>query len=784
MDSQKIRNYLNRFFIKPTAAFVAVVSLSLLIGSWQLDNLREGLKRDAQHNIAAVGELKASQIRDWLDDRESDAKTLSDNSFFTRETLLWMREGAHDDARRKQLKVRLDSFLSGHHFYAIVLYDAAGRVLLSAGMPIPDSKEIGMAARQAIVSGRLQFVDLHRHPNGELPIGLGFISLLREGDVNFGATYLAEDPGRYLFPLLDSWPGGSETAETQLVRAAGDQIVYLNQMMGRDEPPLVYHLPLDTPESAAAIALRGKQGLIEHAHDYRGKAVLSYATSIKGTPWVLVSKVDEEEAYHLVDQMKRVSAFLALFIFSLIAAWFWLWRRREREAVEAPLLKERMRADTLKMEGEKRFRMVFEHTALPMVRNSLTGEFIEVNDAWCGMFGYAPEEVLSQHLTWQQVTHPDDMESGFSLVKQMLDGDIADFKIEKRYLRKDGKVLWGMVQVSLVRDAAGVPEFVISAIQDITERKQAEQQISFMAYHDKLTGLPNRSLLFDRLSQAMSQAKRDRKFVALLFVDLDGFKAINDRHGHEAGDAILKMAAQRFLACVRAVDTVSRFGGDEFAIVLGALDDPQQARSVAEKIVQAFAQGMTLPDGCECSVGASVGISIYPEHGSAMDDLMMAADHAMYDSKHGGKNTYTFFKRAASGNADMPWISLDDAHLVGVEEIDEQHYNLTYLVNRLNEALKHDESEASIMQMFDELLVATAHHFETESRFMREYHYPELAAHEQEHAHLVNEATHLKTQFSQGRELLALQSIKDWLLNHILYSDKRLALYLKQHGVR
>lgn len=781
MDSHDIRSKLNHFFIKPTAAFVVVVSLSLFIGSWQFDNLREGLKRDAQHNVAAVGELKASQIRDWLDDRESDANTLSDNSFFTRETLLWMREGAHDDARRKQLKMRLDSFLSGHHFYAIVLYDAAGRVLLNAGMPVPDSQRIGMAARQAIISGHFQFVDLHRHPNSELPIGLGFISLLRESDVNFGAVYLAEDPGRYLFPLLNSWPGGGETAETQLVRAEGDQIVYLNQLMGRDEPPLTYRLPLDMPDLAAATALRGKQGILEHAHDYRGKVVLSYATAIQGTPWVLVSKIDEEEAYHLVDQMRRVSVFLGIFLFTLIGAWFWQWRHRERAAM---LLEERIRADALQREGEKRFRMVFEHTALPMVRNSLDGEFLEVNDAWCNMFGYAREEVLPQHLTWQQLTHPDDIESSDALVKKMLAGEIADIKIEKRYLRKGGKVLWGMVQVSLVRDAAGAPEFFIVAIQDITQRKQAEQQISFMAYHDKLTGLPNRSLLFDRLSQAISQAKRDGKFVALLFVDLDGFKAINDQHGHEAGDAILKMAAQRFLACVRAVDTVSRFGGDEFALVLGALDDPQQARGVAEKIVQAFAQGMTLPDGFECRVGASVGISIYPEHGRAMDDLLTAADQAMYDSKRGGKNTYTFFEKTLLGNADVPWISIDDVHLVGVVEIDEQHHNLAYLVNRLNEALKHDESAASIMQMFDELLVATAHHFETESRFMRDYHYPELNAHEQEHAHLVNEATHLKAQFSQGRELLALQSIKDWLLNHIIYSDKRLALYLKQRGVR
>ena len=121
---------------------------------------------------------------------------------------------------------------------------------------------------------------------------------------------------------------------------------------------------------------------------------------------------------------------------------------------------------------------------------------------------------------------------------------------------------------------------------------------------------------------------------------------------------------------------------------------------------------------------------------------------------------------------------------MGVEEIDEQHRNLAYLVNRLNDALKRDESPESIQQMLDELLVATRHHFDTESRYMSSYHFPEQSEHEAEHAQLVNEARRFKEQISQGRELLVLQSIKDWLLGHIAFSDKKLAAYLSQHGVK
>lgn len=784
MDSQYMQSNLPRFAPRPILMFVSAVLVTLLAGNLLFDNLREGIRQEVQRNIAAVGGLKASQLRDWLDNRFADARTLSDNSFFSREATRWMQAGGRGGDRRKQLVEHVEAFLNGHHFRTIVLYDPSGRVMFSAGESIPDALAMGAEARRVAASGQFKFIDLHRHEDASRPVLLGFMSPLRNGAANSGAVYLVEDPARYLFPLLREWSGGNATAETYLVRKDGDQVLFLNQLRHRHVQPLGFRLRLDTPQLTAASALRGKLGLLEHMQDYRGKPVLSYAAAIKGTPWVLISEIDEDEASALVDLMRRVVSILAVFIFGLFGAWFWQWRRREQTAAEAVVLQERLRADVLQMEGEKRFRTVFEHTALPMVRNSLQGEFIEVNDAWCEMFGYGREEALSRHLTWRQITHPDDLDKDAALVEKLLAGENEDIRIEKSFIRKDGEVLWGSLQVSLVRDEQGAPEYFISAIQDVTERKRAEQQISFMAYHDKLTGLPNRALLFDRLSQAMSQAKRDMKHVALIFADLDGFKVVNDEHGHEAGDAVLRMAAQRFLACVRAVDTVARIGGDEFAIVLGCLEDAQQAKAVAEKIVQAFAQSFTLPDGHECHVGASVGISIYPEHGSAMDNLMVAADRAMYDSKRSGKNIYTFFKEETPARDDLPWIKLENSHLVGVKEIDEQHRNLVYLVNRLNDALKHDESPEVVMQVFDELLVATTHHFDTESSHMKEQHYPEQDKHEAEHAHLVNEVVHFKAQFNQGRELMVLQSIKDWLLNHIVYSDKKLGAYLVQHGVK
>jgi hemerythrin-like metal-binding protein len=167
-----------------------------------------------------------------------------------------------------------------------------------------------------------------------------------------------------------------------------------------------------------------------------------------------------------------------------------------------------------------------------------------------------------------------------------------------------------------------------------------------------------------------------------------------------------------------------------------------------------------------------------------MDSLLAAADTAMYDSKHKGKNTYTYFGGApiAVNDADA-WIVFDNAHHVGVVEIDEQHRELVRLVNRLNGAIKNKEGDAATSRLYDELLAYTTFHFATEHRLMTQSGYPDVAKHDHEHAHLVDEAIHFKSLLTQGGDLLALQAIKDWLLNHIQYSDKPLAQYLLAHGI-
>ncbi|MDP1657144.1 MAG: EAL domain-containing protein [Hylemonella sp.] len=185
---------------------------------------------------------------------------------------------------------------------------------------------------------------------------------------------------------------------------------------------------------------------------------------------------------------------------------------------------------------------------------------------------------------------------------------------------------------------------------DITERKTTEEQIEFLAYHDPLTGLPNRVLLEDRLAQAMAHASRSQTHLALLFLDLDNFKQINDSLGHATGDALLKQVALRLGECIRESDTISRQGGDEFVVLLNELQDPDASLAALTKIVSKL-QDPFLVDGNELSTSVSIGVTIYPEDGTDFDTLRKKADMAMYRAKEAGRNTYRFFDEAMNSEA-------------------------------------------------------------------------------------------------------------------------------------
>jgi diguanylate cyclase (GGDEF)-like protein len=214
-------------------------------------------------------------------------------------------------------------------------------------------------------------------------------------------------------------------------------------------------------------------------------------------------------------------------------------------------------------------------------------------------------------------------------------GTLNSVEVELR--RSDAEPLWVLQNVVLVGDT--ITGVIHATVVDISDRKRAEEQIEFHAYHDVLTALPNRKLFTDRLRHALTRAKRTSKALAVMFIDIDHFKTINDTLGHTAGDELLLEMARRLRACVRDDDTVARIGGDEFTIILSELRHPEDAIGVAQKILEAVQVPLTI-GSMPIVVTASVGISLYPADGADPEALLRNADSAMYRAKEAGRNTY------------------------------------------------------------------------------------------------------------------------------------------------
>ena len=298
------------------------------------------------------------------------------------------------------------------------------------------------------------------------------------------------------------------------------------------------------------------------------------------------------------------------------------------------------RAEASLKASEELMRNTFDFAAVGIAHTSMDGRYLLVNRKFCEMLGYTRDELLVMHT--QDVTHSGDRETDQDYKPRLVAGEIDTHSAEKRYMRKEGALIWVSRTISLVRDSAGKPLYFIRVIDDISERKQAEERLAYLAQYDALTGLPNRNLFRDRLALAMARSKRNERMLAVMFLGLDHFKAINDTLGHATGDEVIKAAAALLAKSLRGVDTIARFEGDEFTVILENVAQVDQITTVAEKIKQAFSAPIVIGER-EIFVTASIGITIYPLSGDEIDALLQMADAAMYHAKKMGRNTYEFY---------------------------------------------------------------------------------------------------------------------------------------------
>lgn len=289
--------------------------------------------------------------------------------------------------------------------------------------------------------------------------------------------------------------------------------------------------------------------------------------------------------------------------------------------------------------SEQHFRAYFDRAMVGMTATSPQMDWLEVNPALCEMLGYTHEELAA--MTWADLTHPDDLSANLAQFDRILSGEIDEYSIENRFVRKDGTIVHVRRSPRAVRKADGSLDYIVAWVDDITQRKQDEQQIQQLAHFDLLTGLPNRALFTDRISHALNSAHRSNTNLAVMFLDLDHFKNVNDNLGHRVGDALLVEIAKRLKSAMREEDTVSRLGGDEFILLLPNTD-ADGAAHVAEKLLERVA-GLCKIEQHELVVTPSIGIAMYPDDGLDFESLSQCADVAMYRAKHDGRNNYKFF---------------------------------------------------------------------------------------------------------------------------------------------
>jgi len=293
-------------------------------------------------------------------------------------------------------------------------------------------------------------------------------------------------------------------------------------------------------------------------------------------------------------------------------------------------------------ESEERYASTVELAAIGIGHVGGDGRFIHVNRRLCDMLGYSREELLER--TVRDISHPEDVDVTRPLAAKLRSGQIDHFKVEKRYLRKDGTTIWVRITVAEKRGPNGEPLYDISVVEDISDRKLAEARVEYLATHDEMTGLPNRTMFGQLVGRAIESAHRYGRSFAVLFIDLDRFKIINDSLGHEAGDALLKEMASRFRQCLRGSDVVARLGGDEFVVLVDEVGEASQAAAVARHILSAALKPVPIK-GQECRVTASVGIALCPQDAEDVQSLMKNADMAMYLAKEEGKNNFQFYSK-------------------------------------------------------------------------------------------------------------------------------------------
>jgi diguanylate cyclase (GGDEF)-like protein/hemerythrin-like metal-binding protein/PAS domain S-box-containing protein len=395
-------------------------------------------------------------------------------------------------------------------------------------------------------------------------------------------------------------------------------------------------------------------------------------------------------------------------------------------------------------------REIIEKAGVGLAVMDLDGKLHEVNPAFCETTGHSRDELLSAGFHLRSLLLPDEVPSHDEGLRALRRGDEQSYRKTVQLVRSDGALVWVDWGVTVLQAGAGAPQVLVTAI-DVTEQKRVEDAFRDMSFRDPLTKLANRRLLLDRLQTSLARARRERCGVALLFIDLDNFKPVNDDFGHNVGDLLLKVCARRLVSCLRPYDTAARFGGDEFVVLIPDVTHRGGAECVAERILASLSEPFITDDDRHVDISASIGIAIYPDNAHSERELLHAGDEAMYMAKKSGRNRIVRCQRAlgtgtveaiedepASGLVHLRW---DQTYASGNVFIDAEHCELFRQSNQLLDlAIRRDADPAAVLASLQRLIQNVRAHFEHEERLLSGWKFPDLEAHALKHRRLLEHA--------------------------------------------
>ncbi|WDF93451.1 diguanylate cyclase domain-containing protein [Aeromonas dhakensis] len=471
----------------------------------------------------------------------------------------------------------------------------------------------------------------------------------------------------------------------------------------------------------------------------------------------------------LLDKSVAVAMLITLSLLTLLGIFCYLYLRLRQEA------RGRQRLTRELAQSEQHYRFVAENSAdVIWTMDTTTLRFRYVSPAIQPLSGYDPTDVLT--LPLRQLIP----ETSRKQLRAELSGSLAAWQrgdheqtrcvIRTQLRHKEGHLVATETITTLHGNEQGQPDAILGVTRDITERAAREEMMRRLAFYDPLTNLPNRRLLQQRLKEVMEGKVAQ---LALLFIDLDHFKPINDTFGHETGDVLLNMVAERMRHCVRERDLVARLGGDEFVILLP--DTGDEALTVADHLHQRLRHPFRIDEEQELRISSSIGVALYPEHGSDPKTLMHHADQAMYQAKGRGRGRVCLY--TAGLDPEQGSLVWQSSHECGHPRIDAEHRQLFVLTNRLLEHMKdHQDHPALFLECMENLFDVARHHFTFEEQVLAELGYPEFTSHQQDHQLLLQKADQLMTAARAGTlgndELLNF-IIQELVVGHMSQADRR-----------